>query len=186
MVDNKSVEVIILSSDKQKELYDIIVDILADELKNGNCFILPYVDQKAGDVLRKNGFERVNKVLFLGAPMYFKVGFNTKNATAISLIGYPDDSSFSETRNPNFVPEAKLPQTSLTIEQQKKLAEIFVSTFRHHNVDGKVLLSIVGKFAGKKIAEAGLGRASLELFDAAKEYFTVSRDAKGYPQLSLK
>lgn len=186
MADNKSVEVIIFSSDKQKELYDIIVDILADELKNGNCFILPYVDQKAGDILRKNGFERVNKVLFLGAPMYFKVGFNTKNATAISLIGYPDDSSFSETRNPNFVPEGKLPQTSLTIEQQKKLAEIFVSTFRHHNVDGKVLLSIVGKFAGKKIAEAGLDRASLELFDAAKEFFTVSRDAKGYPQISLK
>ena len=179
-------EKIIFSPEKQKELFDVISGVFSEELKSSNCFILPAVGQKAGAAMREKGFEKANKATFIAAPEYFILGYNEKNVDAISLIGYPEDPRFSTSPNADYVPSPKQNGVQLNSEQQKKLAEIFVQVFKDFNKGGKVYLSTIGLKAGKVIAEAGLGRVSVELFKGASDYFSYTQDAKGAYIISLK
>lgn len=184
--NNFTNEKIIFSPKKQKELFNIISVVFSEELKTSNCFILPAVGQRAGVSMRKKGFEKANKATFLAAPDYFILGYNEKNVDAISLIGYPEDPKFSTMPNADFVPSQKQRDVQLNSEQQKILADIFVETFKENNKDGKVYLSTIGLKAGKKIAEAGLGRVSIELFKGASDYFSYTQDSKGSYIIFLK
>lgn len=184
--DNFTNEKIIFSSEKQKELYDIISDAFSEELKKSNCIILPMVGQRVGAAMREKGFEKANRATFLAAPEYFNLGYNEKNADAISLVGYPEDPNFSTTPNADYVSIPKRNSIQLTSEQQKQLAEIFVQKFRTHNNGGKVFLSMIGLKAGKTISEAGLGRVSIELFKRASDYFDYTQDSNGAYIVYLK
>lgn len=172
-------EKIFFDSKKQKELFDIVSVVFCEELKTSNCFILPVVGQRAGATMKKRGFEKANKATFLAAPEYFVLGYNEKNVDAISLIGYPADEKFSPSPKADYIFTPKQESVMLTHEQQKVLAEIFVQVFKEHNKGGKVYLSSVGLWAGKKITEAGLGRVSIELFKGAGDYFAYTQDSKG-------
>ena len=182
--EKTAVEIVPYPTEKQKKLYDIICSAFSEELKVSNCFILPLVNQRVGTVLKENGFEKTNKVTFLSAPEYFLVGFNKKNADAISLIDFPKDDSFSTEKNPEYTPAIKRRTVALSSEQQKKLAQIILEVFKHRN--GKVYLSEIGLKAGAKMAAAGFGRVSVDLFKSASIFFDVVQDSKGVYLISFK
>lgn len=184
--EKTAVEIVPYPTEKQKKLYDIICSAFSEELKVSNCFILPLVNQRVGTVLKENGFEKTNKVTFLSAPEYFLVGFNKKNADAISLIDFPKDDSFSTEKNPEYTPAIKRRTVALSSEQQKKLAQIILEVFKHKHRNGKVYLSEIGLKAGAKIAAAGFGRVSVDLFKSASIFFDVVQDSKGVYLISFK
>lgn len=184
--EKTTVEIVPFPPEKQKKLYDIICSAFAEELKISNCFILPLINQRVGTILKENGFEKANRVTFLSAPEYFLVGFNKKNADAISLIGFPADDSFSSERNSEYTPAVKRESVELSPEQQKKLAQIIVETFKNKHRNGKVYLSEIGLKAGARISAAGFGRVSVDLFRSASLFFNVVQDSKGIYLISFK
>ncbi|MBE6741099.1 MAG: hypothetical protein E7570_02240 [Ruminococcaceae bacterium] len=187
MAEIKNMNGITLYPDeKQKELFDIVSSAFSVELQTSNCFILTLVQQRIGDLLKENGFERANKATFSAAPSYFKLGYNKKNADAISIIGFPDDDDFSLSKNPDFIPARKNAQGLLTQERQRELAEIFAEIFKEQNKNGKVYLATVGIKAGKIISDAGFGRASVELFKSAPDYFETVEESEGSWMVFLK
>ena len=177
---------VIFPDDKQKELFDIVSSAFAVELEKCNCFILTVVQQRIGELLKEKGFEKANKATFSASPNYFKLGYNKKNADAISLIGFPEDDDFSLSKNPDFIPARKNAQGPLTQERQRELAEIFAEIFKEQNKNGKVNLATVGIKAGKIISDAGFGRASIELFRTAPDCFDVVEESEGSWMVSLK
>ena len=184
--EKTTVEIVPFPTEKQKKLYDIICSAFAEELKVSNCFILPLINQRVGTILKENGFEKANRVTFLSAPEFFLVGYNKKNADAISLIGFPEDDSFSSERNSEYIPAVKRESVELSSEQQKKLAQIILEIFKNKHRNGKVYLSEIGLKAGGKISAAGLGRVSVELFKSASLFFNVVQDTKGVYLISFK
>ena len=172
--------------EEQKKLYDIISEVFKEELKTINCFVLPLVGQRAGKLMNENGFEKANKATFLATPAYFNVGYNEKNASAISLVGFLDDPNFSQTKREMQDHPKQIARTEMTNENQRRLAEIFVRKFSGHNNSGTVYLSSIGKWAGKEISQAGFGKASLDLFKSASDYFECTEEANGTWLVYLK
>lgn len=184
--EKKSVEIVPFSIEKQKNLYDIICTAFNEELKTSNCFILPLVNQRVGTILKESGYDKANKVTFLSAPEYFLVGFNKKNAAAISLIGFPKDDSFSTERNSEYIPAIKRKTVVLSLEQQKNLAQIILRIFKNKHKSGTIYLSEIGLKASAEIVAAGFDCVSVDLFKSASTFFNVTQDSKGNYLISFK
>ena len=176
-------KIIVMPEEKQKELHDIITAVFQDELKVSNCFILPLVYEKAGQYMRERGYEKANKQTFLAAPLYFNVGYNQKDADAISLKDYPADINFTEKRSYT----TQMKKAQFTKEKQRQLAEIVSDVFKELKNKDFIFLANVGHYAGKKLADAGFGPATADLFRKAEDYFTLvwNEEKKAY-LLALK
>lgn len=178
-------EIIYLSEEKQKELYEIVQAAFSEDLKSKNCFILPEVGKRIGEELVARGFGKANKQTFLSAPNYFRVGYNEKNAASISLIGFEDDSNFSLTKIDR---EELTKKTQKTVSQntevfddarQEELSKIIETTYaKYLQKRNCILLSDIAKRLGGLLIKRNFGKASKQMFARAPQYFACGYNEK--------
>lgn len=178
-------EIVYLSEEKQKELYEIVQAAFSEDLKSKNCFILPEVGKRIGEELVARGLGKANKQTFLSAPNYFRVGYNEKNAASISLIGFEDDSNFSLTKIDR---EELTKKTEKTVSQntevfddarQEELSKIIETTYaKYLQKRNCILLSDIAKRLGGLLIKRNFGKASKQMFTRAPQYFVCGYNEK--------